>query len=142
MFKAILAILVVLAAVAGGGYWNYNRNAGLVADAYKDRPYKTLSTPDVAKLLAAYEADAKRAKQGVAGSPGEASQIDAYDSSDVGGKAEAFAQYQRQNERWKQERGRAMEQQYMVEALRFEKSVRDRHLDDEHARLWLRLTTF
>ena len=142
MVKAFLLLLVLLVAAAGTGYWNYNRNAGLVADAYQERPYKTLSTADVTQLLAAYEKEAGRAKQGVMGAPGEASQIDAYDSSDVGGKAEAFAQYQRQNDHWKNERGKAMEQEFMVKGLRFEKSIRDRHLDDEKARFWLRLTTF
>jgi hypothetical protein len=142
MFKAILALLVVLAAVGGGGYYNYQRNAHLVADVEGSRPYKTLSDADFKQLLAAYEGELKRLKQGVAGSPGEASQVEAYDSSDVGGKAEGFAQYQRQNEHWKRERGRVMEEEHMLKELRREKQIRDRHLDDEWARIWLRVSTF
>ena len=142
MFKAVLAIVVLLAVVVGGGYYNYTRNAGLVADVEGPRPYKSLSDADFKKLLAAYEGELAHAKQGVANSPGEAAQIDSYDSSDVGGKAQGFASYQRQNERWKHERGRVMEQEHMVKELRTEKAIRDRHLDDDWARLWLRLTTF
>lgn len=142
MFKLVLAFVVLVAAVAGGGYWNYQRNAPLVAEVEGPRPYKTLSDADFKKLLAAYEGQLNRHKQGVSGTPGEAGGIDAHDSSDVGGKAQAFAQYQRQNERWKRERGQVMEDEHMVKELRREKAIRERGLDDPHARFWLRLTTF
>ena len=142
MFKAVLALVVVLVALAGGGFWNYQRNAHLVADVEKPRPYGSLSDADFEQMLAAYEGEARRAKQGVANTPGEAAQIDAYGSSDLGGKAEGFESYQRQNERWKRERGRAMEQDFMVKELRAEKAIRDRGLDDPRKRFWLRLTTF
>ena len=142
MGKAILGILVLAVLLAGGGFWNYQRNAHLVADVEGVRPYKTLSDDDFAQLLAAYESQAKFARAGVANTPGDAAQVDAYGSSDVGGRAQGFESYQRQNEKWKRERGNAMEQEAMVAALRKEKSLRDRGLDDPKARFWLRLTTF
>ncbi|MFI5317685.1 MAG: hypothetical protein ACHQ6T_18425, partial [Myxococcota bacterium] len=68
--------------------------------------------------------------------------IDRRDSSDLGGKADAFAGFQRENERWKAQRGRVMEQQVELEKLLFEKSVRDRHLDDRAFMFKQRLLTF
>jgi hypothetical protein len=142
MFKALLALVVLAAVVAGGGYWNYQRNAYLVADVEVARPYGSLSDSDFKQLLAAYEAQAQRARGGVSNTPGEADQVDAYDSSDVGGRAQGFESFQRQNDKWKRERGHAMEEEAMVQALRKEKALRDRGLDDPAERFWLRLTTF
>jgi hypothetical protein len=142
MGKAFLAIVVLAALVGGGGYWNYQRNAHLVAEIEGPRPYGSLSDADFEQLLAAYELQAKHARAGVATTPGEAAQVDAYDRSDVGGRAEGFESYQRQNDKWKRERGHAMEQEAMVKELRKEKTIRDRGLDDPSARFWYRLTTF
>jgi hypothetical protein len=130
MGKALLLLLVIAVAVVGGGVYNYNRNASVEADLHKPRPYAKFSTADLTKLIAAYQGDIKRAKQAVAPAPGGADAIDRQDSSDVGGKADAFAGFQRENERWKARRGRVMEQQAELEKLLFEKSIRDRHLDD------------
>ncbi len=142
MFKAFLALILGMAVLAGGAFYNYSRNAGLEADLHKPRPYATLSTPDVAALVAAYEQELARLKGSVAKAPGGEGVIDRFDSSDVGGKAKGFASFQRENERWKNQRGRVFEQEKTLADARFEKSIRDRRLDDPMHRIWLRLTTF
>jgi len=142
MIKAILVLVVLVVGVVGGGYYNYTRNASMDADLQQPRPYKTLATPDVAKLLAAYEADAARQKGAVTSAPGGAGVIDRFDSSDVGGKAKGFASFQRDNERWKNARGKVFELEKTIGDLRREKSIRDRGLDVEQTRIWRRLTTF
>ena len=142
MGKAILALLVLVVAAAGAGYWNYNRNAGIEADLHKPRPFANVSTPDLAKLIAAYEEEAKRAKARVAAAPGGEDAIAQQDASDVGGKAQAFANFQRNNEAWKAQRGAVMEHQVEIEQLKFEKSIRDRHLDDPKEVFKRRLLTF
>ncbi|MFI5317318.1 MAG: hypothetical protein ACHQ6T_16585, partial [Myxococcota bacterium] len=119
MGKALLLLIVLVAAVAGGGYYNYNRNAGMEADLAKPRPYAGVSSADLAKLIAAYQGDIKRAKQATAAAPAGEDAIDRRDSSDLGGKADAFAGFQRENERWKAQRGRVMEQQVELEKLLF-----------------------
>lgn len=140
MFKYVLLVGLVLVVVAGGGYYNYVRNAPLDAELAK-RPHKGLSTPDLLALIAAYEGEATRAKKRVAAGPG-GDTIDRVDPSDLGGKADSFAAFQRQNEGWKRARGFAMEQEFMLKELRHEKSIRDRGLDTEYGRIKRRVLTF
>ncbi len=142
MFKTILALLVLLIGVGGGGYYNYMRNAPMDADLHLPRPFGTFKTPDVAQLLAAYEKDLARLKGGVAKAPGGEGVIDRFDASDVGGKAQGFASFQRENERWKNARGQVFELEKTVKDLRLEKSIRDRGLDVERTRIWRRVSTF
>ena len=142
MFKAILALLIVGVVLGGGAYYNYNSNVALDADLSKPRPYKTISTEQVGELLKAYQSDIARAKQSVAKAPGAAGAIDRADASDVGGKAKGFANFQRDNEHWKNERGQIFEQEKTLSDLRLEKSIRDRKLDDEWTRIWNRVSTF
>ncbi len=142
MFKAFLLFAVLVIGVGGGAFYNYQRNAHLDADLHKPRPFSSLSTPDVAQLLAAYEKDVARLKGNVGKAPSGADVIDRFDASDVGGKAQGFASFQKNNERWKNARGHVFELEKTIADLRLEKSIRDRNLDDEQARIWRRLTTF
>ena len=142
MLKAILVLVVLVIGVGGGGYYNYTRNAGMDADLQQPRPFKTIATPDVAKLLSAYEADIARLKGTVASAPGGAGVIDRFDASDVGGKAQGFASFQRENQRWKNARGQVFELERTIADLRLEKSIRDRGLDVEQTRIWRRIRTF
>lgn len=139
--KTFLALMILVIAVVGGGYYNYARNAHLDADLQQLRPFATLKTPDVAQLLSAYEKDVARLKGNVGQAPGGADVIDRFDSSDVGGKAQGFASFQKNNERWKNARGQVFELEKTINDLRFEKSIRDRGLDNEKTRIWRRLTT-
>jgi hypothetical protein len=142
MVKALLLFVVLVVGVVGFGFYNYNRNAGIEADLHKPRPYAQYSTADIAKLVAAYQADVKQSKARVASAPSGSSAIDRKDSSDVEGKADAFAGFQRENERWKEQRGHVMEQESELQKLLFEKSIRDRHLDDPVFVFKARLLTF
>ena len=142
MGKILLLLIVLVAAVAGGGYYNYNRNAGIEADLHQPRPYQGYKTEDLAKLIAAYQSEIQRSKGRVASGPGSDDAISAKGESDVGGKAEAFADFQRQNERWKAQRGTVIEKEIELKQLQFEKSIRDRHLDDPKYVFKARLLTF
>lgn len=142
MLKVILALLVVGVALGGGAYYNYDRNVGMDADLGKPRPYKTITTEQVDELLKAYQKDVAHSKQAVAKAPGGANAIDRTDSSDLGGKAKGFANFQHENERWKNARGQIFEQEKTLADLKLEKSIRDRKLDDEWTRIWNRVSTF
>jgi hypothetical protein len=142
MGKLVLLLLVLVVGAAGGLYWNYQRNAAMTADLAKPRPYAKMSTPDLTKLIAAYQGEIKRKKAHVAAAPSGQDAIDRKGESDVGGKADAFANFQRENERWKAQRGAVMEEEVELQALMFEKSIRDRHLDDPQYVLKQRLLTF
>lgn len=142
MGKVLLLLLVLVAATAGGLYHNYNRNAYLIADLQKPRPYAKVATADLGKLIHAYESEIKQRKARVAAAPSGAESIERRDASDVGGKADAFAGFQRENERWKAQRGQVMEQEVELKQLLFEKTIRDRHLDDPEYVFKQRLLTF
>jgi hypothetical protein len=142
MVKVLLLLLVIVAAGAGGLYYNYNRNAGLEADLHQPRPYAKIPTADLTKLIQAYQQEIKRRKAGIAAAPAGSDSIERRDSSDLGGRADAFAGFQKENERWKAQRGQVIEQEVQLKDLLFEKSIRDRHLDDPKYVLKQRLLTF
>jgi hypothetical protein len=142
MGKAILLLMILVVGVGGTGYYNYQRNAPMDADLHQPRPFSTLETADVTQLLAAYDKDLARLKGNVANAPGGAEVIDRFGSSDVGGKAQGFASFQRDNERWKNKRGQVFELEKTIADLRLEKSIRDRGLHVEQTRIWRRVSTF
>ncbi len=142
MGKLLLALIVLVGAAAGGLYYNYNRNAYMEADLHQPRPYAQVSTSDLGKLIAAYQSEIKQKKARVAAAPSGSDAIERRDASDIGGKADAFAGFQRENERWKAQRGRVMEQEVELKQLLFEKTIRDRHLDDPQFVFKKRLLTF
>jgi hypothetical protein len=142
MGKAVLLLVVLLVAVGGGLVYNYQRNAYLEADLHKPRPYATIPTADLAKLIAAYEKEIGRSKSRVASAPTGEDAINRRDESDLGGRADAFANFQRNNEQWKAQRGQVIDKQVELDQLKFEKSIRDRHLDDPQYVLKARLLTF
>jgi hypothetical protein len=142
MGKLILLLLLVVGGVVGFGYYNYNRNADIEADAHLPRPYAKYETKDVEAMIKAYQQQIEAAKKRTSAEPTGAGAIDRRDSSDVGGKADAFAGFQRQNEHWKERRGEVFELEGELKKLQFEKSIRDRHLDDPVWVFKARLLTF
>jgi hypothetical protein len=125
----VLVLLVLLVGLVGGGYYNYQRNAPMDADLQEQRPYRAIPSADLAKLIMSAQKDIARAKGAVASAPHGASAIDAQDASDVGGKAKAFAGFQRENERWKEQRGKVMDQEILLKELQHEKQLRDKDVD-------------
>jgi len=142
MAKWLLLFVVLVGAACGGLYYNYQRNAYMEADLHKPRPYAQIPTADLAKLIQAYQGEIKQQKSHIAATPGGSDSIDRQDASDVGGKADAFADFQRANEHWKAQRGRVMEKEVELKDLLFEKTIRDRHLDDPKFVFKQRLLTF
>jgi hypothetical protein len=142
MGKVLLLLVVIVGATGGGLYYNYQRNAAMEADLHVPRPYANVSTADLGKLIQAYQADIKLHKARVASAPSGSDAIERKDASDVGGKADAFAGFQRENEHWKAQRGEVMEKEAELKQLLSEKSIRDRHLDDPAYVFKLRLLTF
>ena|SRR5262245_21559245 len=139
--KVFLLLVVLVLGLVGAGYYNYQRNAAMDSDLAERRPYKAVPTADLVKLIASSQKDIQRAKGAVASAPHGASAIDAQDSSDVGGKAQAFAGFQRENERWKAQRGAVMEQESLLKELLHEKQLRDRDADS-WTRIKRRVLTF
>jgi hypothetical protein len=111
-------LLLLLVAIAGLCAWNYQRNAALEAESNKG-PYSTLATPDVDRLLGAYqgELEALRAK----GRPGRASVRDTQGVMDA---SREFERVQRAG-RSDREAGYALaELEGVVEALETEQRKR------------------
>ena len=137
----VMLLLVLLAGLAGAGYYNYQRNAGMDADLQEKRPYRAIPTADLVKVIADTQKGVARAKGAIAAAPHGASAIDAQDSSDVGGKAKAFAGFQRENEAWKERRGAVMDQEILLKELQHEKQLRDKDVDS-WTRIKRRVLTF
>jgi hypothetical protein len=57
---ALVPLLALLLLLGGAGAWNYQRNAAREQEQQVDRPMRGYSTPDLEKLLAAYEQEADR----------------------------------------------------------------------------------
>jgi hypothetical protein len=125
----VLLLLVLLVGLVGGGYYNYQRNEAMDADLKEARPYRAVPTADLVKLIATSQKDIARQKGAIAAAPHGASAIDAQDASDVGGKAKAFAGFQRENERWREQRGAVMDQEILLKELQHEKQLRDKDVD-------------
>jgi hypothetical protein len=140
MGKVVL-LLALLLGLVGAGYYNYNRNEAMDADLKEPRPYRAIPSADLAKLIASSQKDIARKKGAIAAAPHGASAIDAQDSSDVGGKAKAFAGFQRENERWKEQRGAVMDQEILLKDLQHEKQLRDKDVDS-FTRIKRRVLTF
>lgn len=141
MFKYVFLLLVLVVGLAGAGYYNYQRNAAMDADLAENRPYRAIPSAELAKIIASTQKDVARRKGNLASAPHGASNIDATDSSDVGGRANAFAGFQRENEAWKNQRGAVMEQEVLLKDLLHEKQLRDKDLDPM-SRIKRRVLTF
>lgn len=141
MFKYVFLLLVLVVGLAGAGYYNYQRNAAMDADLAEARPYRAIPSADLANIIASTQKDVARRKSSLASAPQGASNIDSTDSSDVGGRANAFAGFQRENETWKKQRGAVMEQEVLLKELLHEKQLRDKDLDPM-SRIKRRVLTF
>lgn len=141
MGKYILLLLVLAVGLAGGGYYNYQRNEHLDADLKEARPYRAVLDTDLAKTIASTQKSIARSKASIASAPGGAGAIDQQDSSDLGSRARAFSGFQRENERWKDQRGAVMEQEILLQELLHEKQLRSKDLDS-WSRIKRRVLTF
>ncbi len=141
MFKYVFVLIVLVVGLAGAGYYNYQRNEGMDSDLRENRPYRAVPNEDLAKIIASTQRDIARRKGGIASAPQGASNIDATDSSDVGGRANAFAGFQRENEQWKNKRAAVMEQEALLKELMHEKELRAKDLDPM-SRIKRRVLTF
>jgi hypothetical protein len=141
MFKYVFLLIVLVVGLGGAGYYNYQRNAAMDADLAENRPYRAVPSADLAKIIASTQKDVARRKANLASAPSGASNIDATDASDVGGRAHAFEGFQRENDAWKNQRGAAMEQEVLLKDLLHEKQLRDKDLDPV-SRIKRRVLTF
>src|SRR5262245_9596879 len=114
MGKLLLLLIVLVVGLAGTGYWNYQRNAGMDSDLAENRPYRAVPTADLNQIVAKTKKDIARAKGATAAAPTGTSAIGATDASDMGSRANAFSGFQRENERWKNQRGAIMEQEALL----------------------------
>jgi hypothetical protein len=137
--KALGALLLLVALVGAGGWWNYQRNAHLDQDL-GFRPYETLSNAQLDQLLEAHRQQvvALQARAGQAPSLSVAGVAD----SDLEGKIDAFDRFQNANRDWKQRHRAALEEQTRVEALEHEQGIRKAGLDSESGRILRRVTHF
>ena len=141
MGKAVFMLVVLCAVLGGAGFYNYQRNAAMDADLMEKRPYREVPTAALMATIASTKKDVARAKGNIATAPGGSANIDRTDSSDVGGRAQAFAGFQRSNEAWKAQRGAVMDQEGILKELQHEKELRDKDVD-QWTRIKRRVLTF
>ena len=141
MFKYVFVLIVLVVGLGGAGYYNYQRNEGMDADLNENRPYRAVPSAELAKIIASTQKDIARKRGSIDSAPHGASAIDAKDASDLGGRADAFARFQRENERWKDKRGAVMEQEALLKQLVHERELRAKDLDPM-SRIKRRVLTF
>ena len=135
-----MPVLVALCAVLIGGFVNYQRNAPLDVEL-QNRTYAELKQADLEALLAAYQLETQRLRVWVDQEPPAGTPDHAKGASDVGGKAETFARFQREANRCRALRQEVLEREATIEALEKEKSIRARGLDQPWRQILRRLTT-
>jgi hypothetical protein len=137
----LLAVLLVLGLPLVGAI-NYVRNEPL-DNELKDRTYGGVSDEDLAALLGAYGQEIKNFKSGaIDAEPTTTDHNDPGRFGHYGEKVNAFEKFQRTNSSWRKERGQVFESEATLEAIRHEKSIRDRGLHKEWKRIWRRVSTF
>ena len=142
MAKVLLGFLIVVVALCGAAYANYERNAPLDAEL-RDRPYAGLADKDLKALLDAYKAEKRGYQTQLAKSGGDRTTVmDGLAPADYHGKVKAFESFQRQNERWRDVNRQRLSHEVEVEKLEREASIRARGLHIEKNRILRRLTTF
>ena len=139
MGKALLALTVLVAAAAGGGYYNYERNAHL-DEELAGRPYATLADAELDLLIAAYEQERAELEERLAVIASRAGGGRGY-GDDLMGKVKGFDRAQRHATQWRDAQAEMLDRQVAVESLEREKQIRTRGLDSEWQRVWRRVTT-
>lgn len=137
--KALGLLLLLVALVGAGGWWNYQRNAHLDQDL-AFRPYATLSNEQLDQLLEAHRQQVVRLQAQAGQAP--SLNVSGVPDSDLEGKIDAFDRFQNANRDWKRRHRAALEEQTRVEALEHEQAIRRAGLDSEWGRIRRRVTTF
>jgi hypothetical protein len=137
--RALVVAVVLLLAVGGGGFVNYQRNAPLDRDL-EFRPYKGLSDTDLAALRDAYVKSVGQMESSL-GNPDDGV-FRKVKPGDFQGKVQAFERFQKENERWKEGHRAALENKATIDAIQREQGIRKQGLDDPWKRILRRATTF
>ena len=135
--KTFGLILVVLVALVGAAWFNYERNAPLDKDL-EFRPYAGLSDKDLASLVDAYNIDIVEKTQELGEGPDDSGVVRSA-PSDFGGKLQAFERFQAENARWKAGHRAAVEGKVIVDRLVKERAIRDAGLHQEWRRILRRV---
>ena len=142
MAKAFAGLLILVVAVAVGGYYNYHRNAHL-DDELKNRPYAGLSDADLDALLQAYQGEMKGLEGRLAGYGKDRTRVmDGFAPADLHGKVQAFESFARKNNSWRDVNRQRLGHEVEVEKLEREKNIRAQGLHIEKNRILRRLLTF
>jgi len=140
MGKFLLVLVLLAGAVAGGGYWNYQRNAYL-DEELEDRPYAKLSLEEIDMLIEAYQIEKQKYERQLALVSQRQDPMERYSDEDLSGKLEGFDRVQRNSSQWKAVQRQMLDQEVEIDRLEREKSLRATTTDDEWNRIWRRVTT-
>lgn len=133
-------LLLLLLALAGGGYYNYERNAPLDADL-QNRPHATLSTRDLEILYQAHKSELERLTKQLAAKPDGTQEVQNYAPSDVKGKLQSFDRFQSRNKAWQDVYGDKVDQEIALESVEKERVIRQKGLDKRLNQILRRVTT-
>jgi hypothetical protein len=139
--RILLGGLVAGIALAGAGYWNYERNAGLDRELER-RPYRTLATGQLRELLGAYRGEAERVDRRLSQTSNGSEQMGSFRDADFAARVESFGKFQRQNRQWRELRDSATDSQGAIADVERELRIREAGLDEEWRRVWRRVSTF
>ncbi len=139
--KTFIVFLLLVIGMGGLGFANYKRNAHL-EEGTKPRPYKSFSDADLDALIEAYSGQRDGLANRLKGSGDRTKIMDGYAPSDFAGKLEAFEQFQRKNESWRDTNRSRLEMVVELERLEFETAFRRQRKEDPWTPIFRRIFTF
>lgn len=134
-------LLLVLVALAGVGFYNYQRNAGLDREL-ANRPHAGISTSDLDVLYQAHKAELEKLERKLAVQSDGTKEVGNYAPSDFKGKVQGFDRFQTRNKAWKEVYREKLDQELALEGIEKERALRRQGLDRRWVQVWRRATTF
>jgi hypothetical protein len=118
--SGLLLILVLLGAVGGVGYWNYQKN--LAAESSEPRPFRGYATADLDKMIAAQKAEIARLRPTV--EQAQLSRSEARGNGFIGDQIKEFERVHRQSTRTRELSGQLTDLEIVQQQLEKERAKR------------------
>ena len=143
MLRFFWTLLILVAALSGAAYWNYQRNAPLDRDLEQRRPFRTLSEKDLSALEQAYRDELAGHRQKLElYTQASSSSGGSYAPSDLQGRIDGFSKAQAGASRMRDLQLTVREREVELEQIARERQIRSTGMDQPWKRIKRRVLTF